>query len=71
MVSNLSKIIGDLLYNWQTTIGGGAALLGAVITVRVMTKQARDTAKRKSRAARAMLPAALAIVVLQLRLIFR
>jgi hypothetical protein len=55
-------ILCDFLYRWQTLIAGGIALLGAYITIVALQQQARDERARKSRAARALLPAALASV---------
>jgi hypothetical protein len=45
---------------WQDLVAGLLALIGAGITVYVMTKQARDAADRKRRASRALLPSTLA-----------
>jgi hypothetical protein len=59
------KVISDsvgFLYDWQTLIAGLIALAGAIITVVALGGQARDERTRKSRAARALLPAALASI---------
>ncbi len=55
----MTTIVG-WLYDWQTLITGLAAFGAAVLTVRVMSRQARDESDRKKRAARAMMPATLA-----------
>jgi len=49
-LSMLTKPIGDFLFNWQTLIAGILALIGAVVTVRALRKQAREDAERKERA---------------------
>jgi hypothetical protein len=59
MFHDFQKIVGDILFNWQTLIAGALALIGAWLTVRALKKQARDEAERKTRGARALLPAAL------------
>lgn len=47
------------IYDWQTLIAGVFALVGAIVTVRALRKQAREEVERRARAVRVMLPAAL------------
>jgi hypothetical protein len=54
--------LSNWLYNWQTLIGGGLALLGAVITVLALNRQTQQATLRKSRALRAMLPNTLSAI---------
>ncbi|HTQ14387.1 MAG TPA: hypothetical protein VMH86_10975 [Rhizomicrobium sp.] len=51
-----THVVICFLYDWQTFIAAFVAFLGAYITVRTMNRQARETAKRKRRAVRALLP---------------
>lgn len=51
-----------LLDHWQTLIAGFIAFIGAIATVWVLLAQAHAERARKSRAARALMPAALASV---------
>lgn len=50
----------NMLDHWQALVAGEIAIGAAYLTVRALRQQARDDRERKSRAARALLPAALA-----------
>jgi hypothetical protein len=52
----------DILDHWQTLIAGVLAIIAALITVAALYDQSRRDRLRRSRAARALMPAALASI---------
>jgi hypothetical protein len=52
----------DMLDHWQTLIAGEIAILGAIATIGTMYFLSRSDRRRKLRASRALMPAALSLV---------